>query len=200
MVVLPFGISATSSRTRTHPPHTTHTYTHDKHAHTPEYAHTTHTQNTHIHPDTATPSYMHITPGMVDAALAKLKLHKASGHDGMPAEALKALGQVPGGVEALAHLFSTMVEKAHWPQEWNTLVIRALLKPGKPPLDPASYRPIHLEVALAKLFCTVTDTELRRHLDMEKLAHQFGFRANRGCRDALFVVREAIRKLYSKGG
>lgn len=112
-----------------------------------------------------------------------------------PPEAVKALLHVTGGVDALTTLFNAMVAKSVWPGEWNELCIAPILKPNKDPSSPASYRPIHLEVAFAKLFSVIADISIRQCLDSEAiLGPQYGFRQQRGTRDAVYIVKETLRR------
>jgi hypothetical protein len=133
-----------------------------------------------------------ITTKMVTTAAAKMKYRKGCGHDGMYAESLKALFTCTGGAETIAKIFNYMLQHSWWPPHWSTLLLTPIQKPNKPTNRPDSYRPIHISIILAKLFCMITDTEIRLTPLLDNLTPQFGFRAHRGTRDGLFLTRTAL--------
>ncbi len=129
---------------------------------------------------------------MVTDAANKMKYRKACGHDGMFAEALKALLECTGGADTISKLFTYIFHNSWWPPHWSALLLTPIHKPNKPTDKSDSYRPIHLSTTLAKLFCMIVDTEIRLTPLLDDLTPQFGFRAHRGTRDGLFLTRTAI--------
>ncbi|KAG5484304.1 hypothetical protein LSCM4_07870 [Leishmania orientalis] len=83
------------------------------------------------------------------AALARLQDSRASGPDGIYNEMLHHLPS-----EARTHLLTLinwMWLTHHVPQEWRNAHVTPLPKPGKPPEQPSSYRPISLTSCVSKL-------------------------------------------------
>ena len=99
-----------------------------------------------IRSDAATPSAPHITgvPSLcqLSAAFASLKVRKASGLTQLPAE---VFCRCPAEA-ALAHMpvLLKCVARNTFPTLWKGVVAIPLLKPGKCPTDPKSYRSIAL--------------------------------------------------------
>ena len=84
----------------------------------------------------------------------------------------------------------------HVPDEWHEAVVSAIFKKG----DPAScesYPPISLLAIGYKLFVTISLRGLQAaNADARIWPTQFGFRAGRGCADALFVARRLLEQTY----
>jgi hypothetical protein len=58
----------------------------------------------------------------------------------------------PNGIKYITHLFNVSFLIGYFPNQWKVAQIILLLKPGKPPNDPSSYRPISLLPMLLKIF------------------------------------------------
>ena len=147
-------------------------------------------------------SQENITAEEVITAAKALKNRKAMGGDNMPAEFWKTICVQDSLTCQWAVCLCNMVWcNGHVPDEWHEAVVSAIFKKG----DPAScenYRPISLLAIGYKLFATIL---LRRLKDAGADARiwptQFGFRAGRGCADALFVARRLLEQTYAaKGG
>ena len=100
-------------------------------------------------------------------------------------------------VSLLHHMTNVFVRHAFWPEEWNDIIIAPLPKPGKPPTEPDSFRPIHHICVLAKYASAVMDRQIKKIINICR--EQLGFQPGSGTRDNAFVMRELIRK-YRKGG
>jgi hypothetical protein len=135
-----------------------------------------------------------VTLDDVQLALDKLRLRRAPGEDGMPPAVLKGLKHVEGACEALTDVLNACVTDGVWIPEWSRLLVAPVIKAGKDPASVDSYRPIHLECVLAKLMAIIVDRRLRALDTGAGLESQFGFREGRGCRDALFAIRRALRR------
>jgi hypothetical protein len=90
------------------------------------------------------------TPEEVQKAIRGLKVSKAPGPNGIPNGALKHLPQ--RAVSLLALLFNAILLTHHFPSVWKHARVISILKPGKDPALPSSYRPISLLDAIGKLF------------------------------------------------
>ncbi|GBM39391.1 RNA-directed DNA polymerase from mobile element jockey [Araneus ventricosus] len=77
------------------------------------------------------------------------KIKKAPGIDGVTNKMLKNLPLII--LLKLANLFNYMLKLKYFPNCWKTARILPILKPGKDPTKPVSYRPISLLSTLSKL-------------------------------------------------
>jgi hypothetical protein len=77
------------------------------------------------------------------------------------------------------------------------LLIAPILKQAKPPLQAASYRPIHLIAVLAKVFASVVEQRLQQWVP--RSPEQMGFSARHGTRDNVLVAA-AIFEAYKEAG
>ena len=75
-----------------------------------------------------------------------------------------------------------------------------LIKPGKPPSQTASYRPISLLSAIMKLFEPVIEKRLRKHLEDNGFfsKYQSGFRKSKSANDHLFRLSQTIMKSFNQ--
>ena len=129
----------------------------------------------------------------LDRAIAKLASRKAPGPDGITNEMIRHLG--PRAKQVLLKFINKTWEQGHLPSQWRTAIITPILKKGKDPSSPRSYRPISLTSCLGKLAEKMVNTRLYHWLEKNKVLdnNQSGFR--RGCRtgDPLFrLVQDVI--------
>ena len=75
-------------------------------------------------------------------AIKCLKTGKAAGADGIYPEMLTHLGG--RAITWLAAAMTDIINKSSYPLQWKQTNMIAILKPGKPPSEPGSYRPISL--------------------------------------------------------
>lgn len=128
------------------------------------------------------------------AVAKKLKGNKAPGPDGIPNVALKS------AVLAYPDMFRTVMQKCleegHFPDIWKVQKLVLLPKPGKPPGDPASFRPICLLDTLGKLLEKVILNRVVPFTEGERGLSQlqFGFRKEKSTVDAIRTVLEKAEK------
>ena len=79
-----------------------------------------------------------------------LKVSKAPGPNGIPNRSLKHLPK--GAVSLLARISNAVLRTHHFPQTWKHARVISILKPGKYPELPSSYRPSTLLDTIGKLF------------------------------------------------
>ena len=140
-----------------------------------------------------------ITLAEVKDHIAKLK-KRAPGGSRISREAVRRL---PNSVlRAVVKLYNASLATGYFPRALKTAAIVLILKPGKDPTDPASYRPISLLEILGKIFEGIMNTRLRDHLEDNNLlpAMQFGFRQHRSTEDVTnimtsYMVNNRDRKL-----
>ncbi len=115
----------------------------------------------------------------LNEGIKNIKLGKASGLDWITAEMVHHFG--PKTREWLLHLFNTCITVHRVSKTWKKAKVVALLKPGKDPKSPKSYRPISLLCTLYKLYDRLIMTRISPAVD-EQLSHdQAGFRSGRSC-------------------
>lgn len=109
--------------------------------------------------------------------IRKLPLKKSPGYDLISAEVLREIPRK--AVVFLTSLFNSILRTTKFPIQWKFSVIKMIHKPGKPPNDPASYRPISLLPLCSKLFEKLLYKRLMPIIYDEKILpdHQFGFRS-----------------------
>jgi ribonuclease HI len=126
----------------------------------------------------------------LDTAVKKLACRKAPGPDNIKNEMIKNLG--PKGKTSLLNLINKTWKESTLPSTWLTATITPILKKGKNPEEPKSYRPISLTSCIGKLAERMVNNRLYWWLEEGKILDnsQAGFR--RGCRteDQLFRLTQ----------
>ena len=125
-----------------------------------------------------------LKPNMLRSTILRLK-NKAPGIDSIPNVLIKKGGK--SLLSHLANLFNASLNAGFVPSNWKVAIVVPILKEGKNPNDPASYRPVSLLPALAKLLETIIANFLYSRADILHLLpnHQAGFRRNRCTTDPL---------------
>ena len=92
-------------------------------------------------------------------------------------------------------LFNASLATGYFPRHFKGALVVLILKPGKDPSDPKSYRPISLLEIIGKIFERILSTRLRRHLEDNSLltSKQFGFRPHRSTQDTLNIMTAYLR-------
>ena len=134
-------------------------------------------------------------------AIDNAKTNKAAGEDTIPYELIKQLG--PEARKFTLHLFNEIWRGKPIPQRWKTAVILPLLKDGKDPAQPASYRPISLTDCFGKLLEKVLADRLAAYMEENNLFNecQAGFRKERSMTDQILkLVQLATDRMQNKNG
>lgn len=130
------------------------------------------------------------------ATIKNLNQKKAPGYDSITAKLLQELPDV--AISFLTHLFNCVMKRSLFPPQWKVAEIIMIPKPGKPPQQTASYRPISLLPILSKvmetLFLKRLNTEIVRNNIIPN--HQFGFRVQHGTIEQVHRLVEEIHKAY----
>ena len=95
-------------------------------------------------------------------------------------------------------MYNTCIQTQHIPTIWRKAIIIALLKPGKDPNLPKSYRPISLLCITYKLFERLLLSRLSPQIDVEIIKDQAGFRAGKSCTGQLLNLTQYIEDGYQK--
>ena len=140
------------------------------------------------------PQNKRITTEQVAAALKGSKNMKAPGFDGIFNLVLKNLS-----MSALAHIAKILnkcLDLHYFPTCWKMAKVVPILKPGKDPTSPKSYRPISLLSALSKLFERLILDRVQEHVLNNNilLPEQFGFRKGHSTAHQLYRVTNIIKR------
>lgn len=145
-----------------------------------------------------------VTLEEIEEACSKVGVNKASGPDAVPNIALKmAMSSNPA---AFADIMQSCLVEGTFPKRWKRQRLVLLPKPGKPPGEPSSYRPLCMLDTIGKVLERIILNRLTPLLESEGgLSHQqFGFRKARSTLDAVnrvvTMASEAIKGKRWKGG
>ena len=148
------------------------------------------------------PTSLHITPfsaAEVSASIARLNLRKAPGYDLIAGKVLQELP--PAAVGLLTTIYNSILRLSYYPLLWKFAQIVMLPKPGKPPYDVASYRPISLLPIASKVFEKLLLKRLRSDVEISHVipSYQFGFRTGHSpIQQAHRVVNETVTSLEER--
>ena len=133
----------------------------------------------------------------IKTALRKLK-NKAPGESGLTPQAWKILASSDEAFNLLHEVIQEFWETELAPEEWETGLLRILAKKGDLSI-PGNYRGIMLLEAAYKIVRIILHGRLlpiQESLDHEA---QCGFRPGRGCSDAVYTVKLAMKKRREHG-
>ena len=125
-----------------------------------------------------------ISTRKVRRVLRSLKIGKASGPDGIPPRFLREFADELAPV--LCRLFRLILKFCTYPSSWKYSFVQPVPKKGDRS-DPSNYRPIALTSTIAKVFETLLNCHIIKHLESLSLLsdHQYGFRKARSTGDLL---------------
>ena len=138
-----------------------------------------------------------VTKGEVERALRVMRMGKATGLDGIPAECLKKGGRVV--VEWLVRLLNICFDAGEVPADWRMAAIVPIYKGKGDKHMCSNYRGISLLSIVGKIYGRVLINRIREGTDGCLREEQCGFREGRGCVDQVFVVRQVCEKYLAKG-
>ena len=124
--------------------------------------------------------------------IRKLKTNSAPGDDKVDNATVK---QLPGlALEGLVDIFFICFQVGLYPDDWKRAKVRMLLKPGKPPDDSSSYRPISLLSCLGKILEKLIKLQLDQADKQFKLVPEIhaGFRPKRSTQECFLRLGETI--------
>lgn len=107
----------------------------------------------------------------------------------------------PTALSYLLKIYNTIWLQETFPNQWRLATVIAFPKPGKPPRETSSYRPIALTTCIGKLLERIIHTRLMQHLEQNNLISpvQFGFRKNHSTTDALMRLQAFISENKTHG-
>ena len=135
----------------------------------------------------------------LDELLDALKQAKstAPGNDEVPFDMLTHLSE--DGKQFLLDLFNRIWIESNLPTGWHEATVLPLLKPGKEPSSPESYRPISLTCCTCKLLEKIINHRLVWYLETNDIITptQFGFRKLRATTDPMLILEREIREAFN---
>lgn len=139
-----------------------------------------------------------LTPGNVKEVIDSLHPSKAPGFDFITGKVLQELPRK--GIVFLTFIFNAALRTGHFPELWKAGKITMIPKPGKPPFDVSSYRPICLLPVASKLFEKLLLKILQHYLDNQNVIpnHQFGFRQRHSTIEQVHRLVKEIRNCLEK--
>ena len=120
----------------------------------------------------------------VRRVLTSLKTNKAYGPGSIPPWILREFA--PELAPILSRLFRLILKSATFPSSWKHAFVQPVPKKGDHS-NPSNYRPIALTNTLSKVFESLLNTHILKHLRFHNLLsdHQYGFRKARSTGDLL---------------
>ena len=126
-----------------------------------------------------------------DTALKGLKLRKAPGVDSIQGEILQTLGDK--AKTALYQLVNDMYTTGELPEDFEKTVLVPIPK-SKHAQKCQDYRTISLTTHASKILTRIIYHRLEKRIEENLSEDQFGFRRNRGTREAILSLRTIIEK------
>ena len=121
------------------------------------------------------------------SALFELNNKNAYGPDGIPPVVLKTCASELA--PCLGKLFRLCLSTSTFPSCWKRALIQPVPKKGDPS-QPSNYRPISLTSVLSKVFESILNRKIWKHLNSSNLIcdRQYGFRKKRSTGDLLSLL------------
>jgi ribonuclease HI len=100
----------------------------------------------------------------------------------------------------LLEIYNSIWISGVFPEEWTEALIVPIVKPGKDPKMPNSYRPISLTSCVCKLMEKMANKRLTWFLETNGhiSENQFGFRKNRSTADCTLILESEIQKAFAE--
>lgn len=136
------------------------------------------------------------TPKEVLDHIKTINSFKAPGYDLIVGEILKHLTRK--ALVLLTVIYNSILRLCHVPIQWKYAQIIMVPKPGKPPTQQTSYRPISLLPIMSKIFERLLLTRIKDNTTLEHLIpeHQFGFREKHStvqqCHRIVHTIMESL--------
>ena len=141
-----------------------------------------------LHSLTLDTTFTPFTPAMVVDAVRGTKNTSSTGPDGISYQHLKHLG--PHAIRALTDIFNYSLAHNSIPNIWKLAKIVPILKPNKPPTEPASYRPISLLCNPSKILERLVLNNITPHIPLSPTQH--GFRPQHSTSTLLTNITQTI--------
>ncbi|GFX80419.1 RNA-directed DNA polymerase from mobile element jockey [Trichonephila clavipes] len=135
---------------------------------------------------------------MFELKRALSSAHNTSpGPDGISYVLLRHLSE--DSLVSLLYLFNRIWREQVYPTQWQEAIVIPILKPGKDPKNPLSYRPIALTSCLCKTLERMVNARLVYQLEKNKCIPLFqsGFRKGRSTLDNIIQLESKIRNAFA---
>jgi hypothetical protein len=136
-----------------------------------------------------------VTPKEVGRAIKEqINPKKAPGYDLITGEILTQLPRK--AIVKLTYLVNAAFRLKYVPKLWKIAEVLMILKPGKPPNEVSSYRPISLLPVISKLFERLLLQRIKPIIEQKNLIpnHQFGFRNKHSTVEQVHRIVERIEQ------
>ena len=140
-----------------------------------------------------------LTADVVSQAIDEGKVSKSPGYDGICYRILRSLNV--NTINFLTKIYNAMTKTQYFPDALKSGIIVIIPKPGKPPDNPNSYRPITLLPTLGKVYerCILGVLQrIERRLNIIP-DEQHGFRTKHSCATQLARVSETLVRGFNRG-
>jgi hypothetical protein len=127
----------------------------------------------------------------VEIAIGKLETYKSPGIDQIPAELIKAGGEI--------HRLICCIWKEELPQQWKESIIVPIYKKGDT-TDCNNYPGISLLSTAYNTLSNILLVRLTPYVNEIIGNHQSGFRRNRSTMDQIFYIRQILEKKWEYNG
>ncbi|GFT03575.1 probable RNA-directed DNA polymerase from transposon X-element [Trichonephila clavipes] len=134
---------------------------------------------------------------MLELKRALSSAHNTSpGPDGISYELLRHLNE--DSLVSLLYLFNRIWREQVYPTQWQEAIVIPILRPGKDPKNPLSYRPIALTSCLCKTLERMVNARFVYELEKNKCIPLFqsGFRKGRSTLDNIIQLESKIRNAF----
>ena len=123
--------------------------------------------------------------------------NSATGEDQIHYHMIKNLNQL--NLEYIKSFYNIIFSKHLFPKNWSQALIIPILKPGKDPQNPKSYRPISLLSCLYKILDTIINNRLIWFLEKNSLLNecQSGGRRGRNTMDHVCTIATEIKEAFA---
>ncbi|GFT07900.1 probable RNA-directed DNA polymerase from transposon X-element [Trichonephila clavipes] len=141
-------------------------------------------------------------PYNCDFDMCELKRALSSAHntspgpDGISYELLRHLNE--DSLISLLYLFNRIWREQVYPTQWQEAIVIPILKLGKDPKNPLSYRPIALTSCLCKTLERMVNARLVYQLEKNRCIPLFqsGFRKGRSTLDNIIMLENKVRNAF----
>lgn len=123
---------------------------------------------------------------------------KAPGKDGLQNIVLKNLSKKV--IVQLMYISNAIIKIGYFLQVWKTAIVIPILKTGKTPTHPASYRPISLLSNISKVVEKTILNKIKAHEKQNNIIinEQFGFREKHNIVQQIVRIVNDIRTYYNE--
>ena len=128
----------------------------------------------------------------VEESLQSAKTGKAPGIGGISIEKIKASGEA--GVELMWRVCRAVWKDGIAPLEWRQSIIIPIWKRKGGRRECSQYRCISLLSQPSKVFAKILEKRIIYIVEPQLSENQFGFRKNKGCSEAIFILRQLQEK------